>query len=142
MIKASKASESALYMLADTLGIPLYLMGENYRGIETRDVHLGLWKITTETCVCSDIVESDTVTMLARIHGRVWLYFIATQDGICAYVFDGMVAGLRVKDQSTFGGVSVEDSLSKILPAVKAKFIYNETARAWAKESHDSLLVA
>lgn len=134
MIQANKVPEALLFSIADALGLPLHLMGDHYRGIETRDVHIGLWKITTETCICSDILEKDVASVFARIHGRVWLYLVATKDTLRAFVFDSSIAGIRVKDQSTFGGVSVEDTLSKLATATKATLYFNKTSRTWDKE--------
>ena len=134
MIQADKVPAALLFSIADALGLPLHLMGEHYRGIETRDVHIGPWKITTETCVCSDILEKDIASMFARIHGRVWLYIVSTKDTLRAFVFDSSIAGIRVKDQSTYGGVSVEATLAQLTPAIKATLYYNKTSRTWDKE--------
>lgn len=127
-----KTSDSLLYPIADALYIDLFDMGDKYRGFKELDLKVGPWVIKADVSLVSDRLSDNTATFFAKIVGSLWLYLVSKGSmGLSAYVLDGEVLKLHVKDIGSFGKVTVTDALNKLRKGLITAYAFNEETKEW-----------
>jgi len=116
--------DSLICYVADTLGLPLNLVDNRWRGAATKNLKLGPWKINAEVVVCSDVLSPTVATFVVRVKGGIWLYLTSSQKGMLMYVFDGSKLGLRAQDVATVGTGKAEDFIKRIRPVTVSAYLY------------------
>jgi len=121
--------DELLYGVTDSLQVELHEVEGKWRGAGVRKMRVGMFEVTADMTICSDLVEEDEymVTFLAKIVGDVWFYIISKKDDLSLKVFDGSVLNLKAKDAATFNSVNLKWALAKIEPAVRATYKFNGT---------------
>ncbi len=67
-------NRTACYEIADTLGIPVYRVGELIKGSTDKVIRVGPWQLERTITFTSDIVDVEQVSGFARIAGDLWFY--------------------------------------------------------------------
>lgn len=132
-MKTDIAAEYMLYDVADALFMEIHDMGDRFRGFDTRKVRIGPWSIDANISLVSDVVEMNVCSFFVKVMGNLWLYLVKDIhcEGLKAYVLDGGVLKLHVKNIATYGGVSVADTLKKLEKGLITQYGFNEQLRRW-----------
>jgi frataxin-like iron-binding protein CyaY len=132
------SSDALLYPLADALCMELHEVGDRIRGMHTHAIKVGPWSLDTDTIVISDITTGSTASVFVKIVGDLWLYLVTYLDPtkpLTAYVINGGVVGLKVKDCTTIGSISVERTLQKLKAGVVTAYQFDEASKVWTENA-------
>lgn len=130
---------NGLYLIADTLDLPLRSHGASMIGEGLKQVALGPWDAELEVFAESDILNPLTASVFICFTKNLWAYLTASEDGTSLYLLDGGKAGLGRPKLPVFVGMSVTTTLTGLrkLGAVKAQF--NFVDKVWTRVDADNL---
>lgn len=130
--------DTLIYPVADTLALNLHEVGgDKVRGAGTRTLSVGGFKFDAELVVVSDLMETHQSSYFAKLYANLWAYFVvkevAEEVQTWMMFFNSKVVGIHVKDLSQFGGISIEDTILKLKPAIKAVYEFDAKLAVWKK---------
>lgn len=131
--------DSLIYPVADTLQLAMHLMPDGkVRGAGTRSLACGGIKFEAEMVVASDFHQESSAGYLARIHANLWAYMVilnadANPPDLQMWLFDALALDLRARDIATFGCGEAKATITKLLPALRARFEFTAKSKKWVK---------
>lgn len=126
------------FYAADTLGMTLLEKDGVVWGTDERSVQLGPWEIDLKIRVDSDVLSTGAIGFWVQMSPRLWMYLVVKGTETWLFVFNGVSMGITSKTVDKFGGASVNDTIRKIAPHVKALFYYTEQMK-WNKAHMSNL---
>jgi hypothetical protein len=131
--------DNLLYPLADALNIELREVNDRIRGFTATKLTAGPWRIDADLIVVSDVLTVDCASVFVKIVGNLWLYAVSrTGAPLIMYVIDNVKLGLHVKDITSFGGKSVDDTLYKLgkrVPGLVTAYEFDDNTKTWIEDA-------
>lgn len=120
-----------LYLVADTLALPMRVVGDALFGSDTRKVRVAIADVDLPVMAATDIILKDECGTFYVLGKHLWMYLEMLGDDAVLYVFDATQVGITTKNIAEFGAKSTRNTLIKLRPAVKAAYVFKQ--EFWSK---------
>lgn len=120
--------EALLFPVADSLQIAMHPVGSKYIGKAKQLMKVGLWNITAEASLISDVLSQECASFIVHIMKDLWLHVISQEDGkkLTAKVINGSLCGLNEKTFQSYGTGNLETTTAKLAKGWVCTYHYKD----------------